>query len=85
MKPIEKIAQARAQIQAAQVAMTKAVEEAFPKGCSVSVCLGRANIVATVESYGSDQNAGYIQVRNQRTGRVRFFHVLCDWPNRLGV
>ena len=85
MNHIDKIVQARSNVKAAQDALTKAVADAFPKGCAISVSLGKANICANVEAHGSDHHAGELTVKNQRTGKRRTFHVLFHQPNRIGV
>lgn len=85
MTHIEKITAARAKLKAAQDELTKSVADAFPKGCSISVWLGRANIVATVEAHSTGKDAGCLCVKNQRTGKTRRFHVLYNEPTRLGV
>lgn len=81
----EKIIKASEATKAAQKAYTQAVMDAYPVGCRISVWLGRANIVATVQSHGSAQNAGYLYVQNDKTGKDRSLHVLSDTPTRLGV
>lgn len=80
MTHIEKITNAKIRLIVAQQALTAEVAAAFPKGCTISVCLGKANIVATVEGHQTGHNAGQIFVKNQRTGKYRRFHVLCNEP-----
>lgn len=72
MSPLAKVPDALARYKAAEKALQRAIERAYPVGTIVSATLGRARVRGAVTCHC--YTVGYIVIENETTGKERKFY-----------